>query len=110
MNGIPSGKLIHTVQIVEPLVSKNDLGEEIASGYKTLGTCKACITPLAGRQLERARGTVETVTHEILLRYTPLVTLRRLIQFHNRYFVVNQVINQDERNLNLKLVCTELIS
>lgn len=110
MNAIPSGQLRHRVKIVEPITTQNNLGEPIQSDVADLGSFWVSITPLTGRQLERARGTVETVTHEIRMRYTPLLTLKRQIQFGTRIFTVNYILNEEERNVSLKVLCTEDIN
>lgn len=72
----------------------------------------ASIAPATVRDLERvAAGTVvSSATHLVTMLYHAQVTTQTRITFNGRTLNVTGVANPDERNKELILACTELVS
>lgn len=72
---------------------------------------QAAIRPAAARDLERiTAGTVlSTATHIVTIDYRPQVTTQTRILFHGRALHVTGVANLEERNVELELVCAEVV-
>lgn len=72
----------------------------------------AKIAPAAARDLERvAAGTViATASHLVTMPYHPQVTTQTRILFNGRTFSVVGVSNPEENNVELVLVCVEVVS
>lgn len=64
------------------------------------------------RDLERvAAGTViAQATHLLNGRYHPQVTTETRVQFEGRTFHVTAVVNPDERDMELTLLCSEVVA
>jgi SPP1 family predicted phage head-tail adaptor len=75
-------------------------------------TMWASIAPATARDLERvAAGTVlSSATHIVTMPYHAQVTTKTRITFNGRTLNVTGVSNPDERNRELILACTELVS
>lgn len=69
------------------------------------------IKPATVRDLERvAAGTVlSTASHVVTIRYHAGVTTETRVKFGTRYFSVVGVMNPEERNIELQLMCVELV-
>lgn len=69
------------------------------------------IAPATAKDLERvAAGTVlATATHLVTGPYHPQVTTQTRILFNGRQFSVTGVSNPEERNVELVLVCVEVV-
>jgi len=102
-----AGKLRHRIQLLAPMPTQNSTGEEILS-YSPLAYAWAEVRPLSGRELERAKVVAAEVSHEVVMRYMTLLNEQCLVLFGTRHFQINAILNTDERNVELRLLCTEL--
>lgn len=73
---------------------------------------QAQIAPATARDLERVTaGTVlTTATHVVTGPYRPDVTTATRVLFNGRQFSVVGVSNPEERNVELVLVCVEIVA
>lgn len=84
-----------------------------ALAWTTLLTVWGSLDPLEGRRLESAQATWPEATVEAKLRYrseilaadTAGTPLR--ISFGGRYYPVGKVLNLEERDIELRLLCTQ---
>jgi SPP1 family predicted phage head-tail adaptor len=106
---IRAGDLRHRVTLQSPTVTQNDLGEDTTT-WPEAGTFWAAVNPLSGNELFRAKQVNAEVTHEIEMRWTPLVTPANRIKFGTRIFEILSAINVEERNKKLLLSCKEHIN
>jgi SPP1 family predicted phage head-tail adaptor len=110
-----AGKLRHSVTLQTPVAGSP---QRTASGqpdaaWTTLCTTYASVEALSGRRLEAAQATWPEATVEIKMRYRAdvynkdrdRVPLRAL--FGSRYYAVGKVLNPEERNVELRLLCKE---
>jgi len=70
-------------------------------------TVWASVTALQGSDLAKAQEVVAQVTHKVVLRSMPGVVSSMLVQLNARTFVIEAVQDQDERGVELVLLCRE---
>lgn len=101
-----SGELRHrvTVQKVTTLVDR--FGDPKPT-YSPLATVWASVEPLTAREVLQAGEAAADVTHRVRLRYMPGVSSMGRVVFGDRTFEVTSVINPEERNRELVLLCQE---
>lgn len=102
------GKMRHRITFQRPTEEKDRLG-----GYEDdwvdVATTWAQISPVSGKEyFSQMRET--TVSHRIYCRYRPGITPRLRIKFKDRTFSIISVINWEERNEGLTIMCEELIA
>jgi head-tail adaptor len=72
----------------------------------------AAIQPATPRGLEKVTASVAVqaiATHLVVLDYHPQLTIESRLTYHSRAFQIHVIENVDERNLQLVLVCSEII-
>lgn len=104
-----AGKLRHLIELQTNQGTKQNGDGSLIEDWRTVEKTWSEITPLTGRALERAMQVAGTVSHEISLRYLPSVTKKHRIKFGDRIFGIGAVMNVDERNRELKLLCSEAV-
>ncbi len=67
----------------------------------------ADIRPLRGEKLALFQQAQGQVTHEISMRHTTKITADMRAKMGSRYFSIQSVINVNERNRELLLMCKE---
>jgi SPP1 family predicted phage head-tail adaptor len=67
----------------------------------------AAIWPISGKESIQAGQSKMTITHRIRMRYRNNMKSSYRIKFENRYFDIESIININERNETLELLCRE---
>jgi SPP1 family predicted phage head-tail adaptor len=67
----------------------------------------ASVRPLAGREYFAAQQVQASVSHEVRLRWMPDVLPSDRIRYGERVFDIKSVLNIDEANRELVIMCTE---
>ena len=102
-----AGKLRHRVEVQTNTVTRDTLGQPVAS-WAVTATVRAAINPLRGNELMIARQVTPQVTHEIILRHRSLTAAQRLVEAGGtRTFEILSVTNLNERNHELRVLCVE---
>ena len=101
------GKLRHRVSLQSSTATANEFGEKIAA-WSAYATVWAEIMPLQGRELENAQQISEKCDYEIFIRYNANVLSTHRVIYGSRTFEIQAVLNINERNEKLKLICTEI--
>jgi len=70
----------------------------------------ASIEPISGREFFAASGERAEVTHRLRVAYGSGVMARDRALSGSRIFDIRSVINVEERNRELELMCTEVVS
>lgn len=100
------GDLRHRISLQSPTRTADNMG-----GYSTVWTSEAtiwaAIWPVSGKEIMQARQNKMNVTHRIRIRYRSDIKSSWRIKFKLRYFDIDVIINPDERNKMLELLCTE---
>ena len=110
-----AGKLRHRLVIESKAAGSPQRSATGASAlaWSTLLTVWGSLEPLSGNRLESAQATWPQATVEARIRYrsevldadTAGTPLR--ISFGGRYYPVGKVLNIEERNIELRLLCTQ---
>lgn len=105
-----AGRLRRRVTLQSPSVTRDSFGDEVITWVDVLTTW-ASIRPLTGREVEIGKALRGDVTHDVKLRYNanayPGPTWR--VVYGSRLLEVKHVINVDERNREVALVCNEIV-
>lgn len=90
--------------------SAQDAAGQLVDSWTTTATIWASIVPLRGREYFNASGERATVTHQVFIYYGTDVVPRDRIVYGSRILDIDDVFNVDERNMELKLMCTEHVN
>lgn len=104
---INPGEFRHKVTIEENRRIQNDYGEEVNEWQKVAETY-AAIYPINGREFFAAESVNSEVTHKIQMRYICGIKPDMRVKYDDRIFHIQSVINFQERNVLLQLMCKEL--
>lgn len=101
------GKMRQRITFERPVEEKDILG-----GFKgewvPVATVWAQISPISGKEYFSQMREI-TVSHRIYCRYRRGITPRMQIKFKERTFRIISVINWEERNEGLTIMCEEVI-
>lgn len=101
------GAMCHRITFQRQMPEKDVLGGQTGP-WEDVATTWAQIKPVSGKEyFSQVRET--TVSHKIYCRYRPGITPRMRIKFRERIFEIISVINWDEKNEGLTLMCEELV-
>ncbi len=104
-----AGRLRHHVEVQQATETQDEYGG-MTLVWETIEQRTASIRPMGGRELFEAQQVVATASHEVRMRYTSTITPQLRLLFGTRIFEIGQVINVDERNRELVLLCTEKVA
>ena len=108
-----NGDLRHRITIQTRVITKNSYGENTIA-WNDDATYWAAIWPVSAKEYFNAQQVQAGVTHKIRIRYRTLGDGTRInpecrIKYNTRYFGIKSVINPDERNIYLDMLCEESI-
>jgi len=101
-----AGQLRHRVTIQSRTTARDAHDDPIAT-WSTVVKVWASIEPLNARELILAQQVESNVTHKVTIRYRSGVTSAMRVVFGSRTFEIDSVINTDERNITMVLMCEE---
>lgn len=101
------GKMRHRITF-----QRQEDGKDALGGYEDewtdVATTWAQISPVSGREyFSQVRENV--VSHKIYCRYRPGITPKMRIKYNDRIFRIISVINWEERNEGLTIMCEEVV-
>jgi len=67
----------------------------------------AAIWPVSGREQVKNMATQGTISHQIRIRYRSGITPAWRVRFGTRYFNIVSIVNPEEKNEFLDLICKE---
>lgn len=102
------GQLRHRITIQQKTRVQNEYGEEIAD-WVDVASVWASVNPISGREFFAAEAVNSEVTHKINMRYRSGITPDMRVKFKERYFQIIVVMNLQEKNVELQLLCKELV-
>lgn len=103
---IRSGRLRHRVELQEPTVAQNTVGELVTT-WTTIATVPAEVLDLRGREYLTAREAHAETTTKITLRYRDDLTRLWRVKHGARVFDVEAVVDLQGRRRVLELMCKE---
>jgi SPP1 family predicted phage head-tail adaptor len=101
------GAMEHRVSLMSDSASRDSEGTPLA--LTDFSNTWAAIVVLQGRELDRAQEIVSEVTHKITIPYQANVQAQMQVQFGSRLFQIQAILNPDERNTELQLLCVERV-
>ena len=101
------GKLRHRVKLQGLTENQDGYGQAVKS-YTTYATVWASIEPLSGREIEHAKQITAETNYRITIRYNGNVKATDRVAFGDRTFEITAVVNPEERNEYLVLMCSEV--
>lgn len=115
---LPAGKMRHVVAIKEHKIDAastdyDSYGQVSASStaWSTVLKARAAIEQLSGREAEVARQVYASATHRVTVDYHATLAStggsRRAVVFGDRFLHVGAVLNEDQENVQLQLLCGE---
>jgi SPP1 family predicted phage head-tail adaptor len=104
-----SGKLRHRITIQSKVVSRDTFGAETIT-WRTEKTVWASIEPISGKEYFLAQQVQSEVTHVIKIRYYEGLRTDWRMLFGSRIFDVKSVINFQEQNVEMILMCREFVT
>jgi len=72
-----------------------------------LSSVPAAIWPVSSKERIDSMKLELQITHKIRMRYISGITAKHRIVFGSRTFNITSIINPDERNIMLDMLCTE---
>lgn len=103
-----AGELRHRVTIQQKSVTRDSFGAETVS-WTDVAVVWAAIEPLQGREFFSAQQVNAEVTTRIRIRYRSGITPAMRVLFGSRAFDIQGIINIEERNRELHLMCKEVV-
>lgn len=109
--GTRAGKYRHEI-VIEQITEVQDSfgGIEDDSTWATFATLRARVDSESGKEEFQSNEFQNKMQVAFYIRYYPNITTKMRINWNSRIFNIESVINRDERNIELQLVCREFIS
>ncbi|WP_066316958.1 phage head closure protein [Bacillus sp. FJAT-29814] len=105
---INPGEFRHVISFQKKSGVQNSYGEK-SNDWVDVIKSRAGIYPVSGKEFFAAETINSEVTHKVNLRYLSGITPDMRIKFGERFFSIISVINFQEKNIELQLLCKELI-
>lgn len=102
------GNLRHRITLQKPVIIRDSIGQEL-EGWQDVATVWASIEPLSGKEYFNAQQTNSEVSTKITIRYLESVTPFMRVFFQKHTYNILSVINFEERNIYLQLLCSEKV-
>jgi SPP1 family predicted phage head-tail adaptor len=111
-----AGDLRHRIELVQPYgPDQSTFGDLSLANYSPVLTTWAKIEAIQGKDVLAANQFGDQITHKITMRYrgldqvVPIAVLDKLqVWFKGRQWQILAVLNPDERNKTLYLLCVEI--
>lgn len=101
-----AGKLRHRVTIQQPTSVTDSYGGQ-SQTWSDVATVWASVEPLSGNERWRAQQVQPGISHKVTLRYRAGINSSMRIVHEARNLNIDAVLNTDERNIELVLMCME---
>lgn len=102
------GKLRHRIVLKKPVILKDPIGQDLEV-WQDIASVWAIIEPLSGKEYFNAQQINSEVTSKITIRYLKDLDSHAVIHWNNRVFKILSIINLEERNIYLQLLCSEKV-
>ena len=97
----------HRITIQQQTVTRDSYGGETVT-WSTFAVVYAAVEPIKGQEFfESAKVNAET-SHRIRIRHYPGIAPKMQVSWDSRIFRIEAVLNIDERDRELHLICREV--
>ena len=108
MVDVRSGKLRHKIAIQQITVTQDANGDTTKT-WATVASPWANVVPVSGREYFNAKQHTSEISHTVEIRYDASITPKMRVLHNSRYFDIESVINEDERDKQTTLMCREVV-
>jgi SPP1 family predicted phage head-tail adaptor len=102
------GKLRQRVTIQEYAATRDSFGAEVPA-WADVATVWASVTPVSGKEYFASAQVNAEVSTKITMRYLAGITPKIRVVFEARTFEIISVLNFEERDIELNLMCKERV-
>lgn len=99
------GSLRHRITILKPVITYDNIGQEVES-WQEVATVWASVEPLSGKEYFNAQQINSEISTKITLRYLKFLLPHWVVQFGQQRYDILSIINFEERNIYLQLLCS----
>ena len=103
------GRLRHRITLMRQVNEINDYGATITK-WESIATVWAEVKPLSGREYFSAQQVQSEITTQIWLRHLDGIESSMRVKFGKRFLEIVAVLNTQERNVSLQLMCKEAVN
>lgn len=103
------GKLRQRVAIQNFIATRDSFGAEVPA-WTDVATVWASVTPVSGKEYFASGQVNAEVSTKITLRYRSGITPKMRAVFEDRTFEIISVLNFEERDIELNLMCKESVA
>jgi SPP1 family predicted phage head-tail adaptor len=103
-----AGSYRHVITFQSPSTTENEYGEP-TQDWVDFATVRAGIYPISGKDYISAVELNSEISHKVNIRYYPGITPNMRIVFGSRIFQIIAVMNFQEWNKELQIVCKEFL-
>lgn len=100
-------RLNHRITFQRLTTIQGEYGPE--EGWENLNTVWADIKPITGKTFFSAMQINSEITHQVFIRYTKGISPSMRILYQGRLFEILYVMNYDEGNETIQMLCKELV-
>ncbi len=101
-----AGRLRHRLSLQSPTFTNTSVGTVVTT-WPTAATIWGSIEPLRGREFYDSALINSDVTSRIVIRYTSDIEPNYRIVFGTRTFLIDSIIDVEERNIEMHLMVIE---
>lgn len=102
------GSLRHKVTLQKKVVTEDELKQQTET-WTDIATVWASVEPLSGREYFTAKQVNADISVKITMRYRKDVTPEMRVAFNETVYEILSVIDPEERNISLILMCREAV-
>jgi SPP1 family predicted phage head-tail adaptor len=106
------GRMRHRIKILQPTLQQDTTGGLNVNQNAVVATTWASIEAMSAQEKFAAHEFITEVSHKIIIRWRRGITAKMRVLMssnqHKRLFLIESVLNPDERNKSLALYCIEI--
>lgn len=103
-----AGSLRHKIAL-QTSTNTKDAGGGVIQTWATISTVWGSVAPLSGRELANAQMRNSEITHKITIRYLSTINAKGRALFGTRIFQLYEVLNPEERNIEMHIGAKEVL-
>lgn len=104
-----AGKLRHKIKIQQAVETQGATGE-MPVVWSDFAEVYSSVEPLRGREFWAAKEQQAQVSTRIRIRYLAGVTPKMQVLFGTKSYLIESVIDPEERHIQMDLICQEVVA
>jgi SPP1 family predicted phage head-tail adaptor len=109
MINFDAGKLTSKITIQRDCGKTRDAHGQPVENWEQFHECWAQIKPTSGRERYIDQQLLAEATHEVAIRYKAGITPKMRVLYGSRIFDITVVHDIEERHVEMRLICKELV-